>query len=73
LRDFGFGKKSMESIIHDEVSDLIERFKQNSGKPMSIDNAFNAAVVNAIWSVMTGERFKQDDPELMRAISLLTA
>jgi len=59
--------------MHEEVSDLIDRFKKNTDTPISIENAFNAAILNAIWSILTGKRFKQDDPELGRAISLLTA
>jgi methyl farnesoate epoxidase/farnesoate epoxidase len=72
LKDFGFGKKTMESVIQEEVSDLIERFKETAGKPISTENAFNAAILNAIWSIIAGDRFKQDDPELMKAIRLLT-
>lgn len=72
LRDFGFGRKSMEAIIAEEALELTDRLKAHEGKPISTDNAFNAAIINALWSLLTGDRFKQDDPELAHALQLLT-
>jgi hypothetical protein len=63
----------MESAVHEEIKDLIETFKKSAGKPYSTKNAFNAAVVNALWTLIAGERFKQDDPVLLHAIKTLTA
>jgi hypothetical protein len=62
----------MESIISEEATELAERLRKHCGKPISIQNQFNAAIVNALWSILTGERFKQDDPELAEAIKRLT-
>ncbi|CAG7724125.1 unnamed protein product [Allacma fusca] len=73
LRDFGFGKNSMEAKIQDEIIELMDRFKDSVGKPLQIRNAFNAAVLNALWSIMLGERMKQDDPELADAVRRLTS
>ncbi|XP_035709560.1 methyl farnesoate epoxidase isoform X2 [Folsomia candida] len=72
LRDFGFGRKSMESIIAEEAVELAERLQSHCGKPMSIQMAFNAAILNALWSLLTGERFKQDDPDLAATLNILT-
>jgi cytochrome P450 len=73
LRDFGFGKNSMEAKIQDEIIELMDRFAARAGKPIQMRNAFNAAVVNALWSIMLGERLKQDDPELADAVHRLTS
>lgn len=64
----------MESLIAEEAAELTDRLRlrAQSGKPMSITNAFNAAILNALWSLLTGEKFKQDDPELAEALKLLT-
>jgi hypothetical protein len=72
LRDFGFGKRSMEVLVQDEVKDLIEAFKKLEGKPMSTQHKFNAAVLNALWSIVTGKRHAQDDPVLGDLIKRLT-
>jgi hypothetical protein len=73
LRDFGFGKKSMESMVADEVNELIDTFKKLSGKPFQTQNKFNAAVLNALWSLVTGQRYSHDDPLLQDLIKRLTS
>ena len=44
LRDFGFGRKSMESMIQEEVKALIDLLKRDIGKPISTKTAFNAGI-----------------------------
>jgi len=62
LRDLGFGKKSMECMIMDEVTDILTWMKQNEGKPVSVNRKFSLAVVNALLTIMTGKRYDQEDP-----------
>jgi hypothetical protein len=73
LRDFGFGKKSMESMVLEEATELIETFKKGVGKPTQTRNKFNAAVLNALWTLITGNRYSHDDPMLQDLISRLTS
>lgn len=73
LRDFGFGKKSMETIVYDEINELIDNFKTVVGKPMQTQNKFNAAVLNALWTMVTGQRYSHDDPLLQNLIKRLTS
>lgn len=73
LRDFGFGKKSMETIVYDEINELIDTFKTMTGKPMQTQNKFNAAVLNALWSMVTGQRYSHDNPLLQDLIKRLTS
>ncbi|CAG7836818.1 unnamed protein product [Allacma fusca] len=73
LRDFGFGKKSMEAIIMEEVNELIAGFKSQHGTPVTTQNRFNIAVLNGLWAIMTGERYSHDDPRLNHLIRGLTA
>ena len=72
LRDFGFGTRSMEAIVQDEIQELIERLKQDVGKPISMQNRFNGAVINALWTIVAGERFRQDDPKVNEIFRLFT-
>jgi cytochrome P450 len=51
----------------------MDTFQKTTGKPMQMRNVFNAAVLNALWSIMLGERKKQDDPELADAVRRLTS
>ena len=61
LRDFGFGKKSMENLINEEVADVVDWIKSNEGKPVSVNKKFSLAVLNALWMIMTGHRYDHDD------------
>lgn len=36
LRNLGFGKKSHESIIHEELCEVIQEFKSHNEKPFSV-------------------------------------
>ena len=63
----GFGKNSMEDSILVEVNELIERIKEQEGKPVSdFKNRLLLAVVNALWFITTGTRYKQNDKELLK-------
>ena len=71
LRDFGFGKRSMENIIMEEVRELVDHMKQMTGKAMPTARSFNLAVFNVIWSIVAGQRYSLDDEELSRLVDLL--
>ncbi|ODN01944.1 Farnesoate epoxidase [Orchesella cincta] len=65
LRDFGFGKSSMESIIMEEVNELGERLAAFKGEPITNMKSFlSLATVNSLWSIVAGTRYSQDDPKL---------
>jgi methyl farnesoate epoxidase/farnesoate epoxidase len=67
LRDFGFGKNSMEESIMMEVNEFIELLKEGDGKPVSdVKERLLFAVVNSIWAIVTGHRHKQNDKALLK-------
>ncbi len=63
----------METIVYDEINELIDNFKTVVGKPMQTQNKFNAAVLNALWTMVTGQRYSHDDPLLQNLIKRLTS
>ena len=68
LRDFGFGKSSMEGLIHDEIRELTEAMDSEVGNPegMPVRNRFNISIVNALWKIISGKRYKISDPHLLK-------
>lgn len=62
LRDFGFGKHSLESFIMAEVQEFMKWMKEREGLPTAVDHRFTLATVNALWTLIAGERQDQDDP-----------
>jgi len=64
LRDFGFGKNSMELLIMEEVREMIEWMKNEEGHPLSLNRKFSLAVLNSLWQIVSGKRFDQKDTTL---------
>ncbi|XP_077130960.1 cytochrome P450 2K4-like [Ranitomeya variabilis] len=71
LRDFGMGKKSVESRIQDELMPLIESFRSHNGKPFNNHMLINTAVSNVICSIIFGKRFEYGDPTFEKLIKML--
>ena len=65
LRDLGFGKSSMETLIHIEVNALNESLQKDVGQPIGLKNRFNISVINALWTLISGNRYELDHPELL--------
>ncbi len=72
LRDFGFGKSTMEEMIQDEVKQFIAYLKQTSCTPIDIAGKFNLPILNALWKITVGESFEYSDPKLIEILEKLT-
>ena len=72
LRDFGFGKSSMEEMINEEVGLFMEEIQKSERKPLDFINTFNLPILNALWRVTVGQRFDYDDRRLISIIHKLT-
>ncbi|ODM89460.1 Methyl farnesoate epoxidase [Orchesella cincta] len=70
MRDFGFGKRNtMHSVIHDELSDVINELKTCLNEHDGIytfddSNVFITASLNLVWSMLAGTRYEHRDPKL---------
>jgi hypothetical protein len=57
LRDFGFGKGSMEEIIREEFTQLSDKLSTCNGKEIDSDQLFNLSVINVLWGMVAGKRY----------------
>ncbi len=71
LKDFGFGKSSMEDSLNEDVQKLLEHFKPQVGQPLSLNRMFNISILNALWNILVGEKLPLDDPKLHKTVELL--
>ena len=76
LKDFGLGKKSMESLILDEVKELSEKFKSdmklNDDNEIPINwSTFNMSILNALWGIVSGKRFDVKNSEAIEKFQIM--
>ncbi|XP_035711491.1 cytochrome P450 2C15 [Folsomia candida] len=72
LRDMGFGKRSMEGMMQEQVQEICSFLRKNLGKPLYLKPILELAVVNSTWTLMTSEKFDIEDPakrDLMQILS----
>ena len=71
LRDFGFGKSSMEEALQVEVQKLVDYLKPLDGKVTSLNRVTNISILNALWNILVGEKLSLDDPRLEKLLKNL--
>lgn len=74
LRDFGFGRKTMEELIMQDVEDILDGLnaKCEEKESFTATNFFNAAVVNSLWTIMTGTKLGHGNPKINAIVKLLS-
>ncbi|XP_078618887.1 cytochrome P450 2J4-like [Branchiostoma floridae x Branchiostoma japonicum] len=73
LRDFGFGKRSLEGKITEECNALVKEILSHNGQPFDLKIMMQNAVSNIICSIVFGGRFEYGDPDFLRLIRLLNS
>merc|ERR1719315_110442 len=71
LKDFGFGRAGLHGVIQDEVEDLIKHFAKYEHQDFKMDTVFGIPVINILWTIVAGHRFRSDDPKVERMMTLL--
>ena len=66
LRDLGFGKSRMEVLLAEEASELCKQLETYGDQPVDVRNEFNIAILNALWTILSNERFAYGDPKPKR-------
>eukprot|EP00092_Neocalanus_flemingeri_P004804 GFUD01005172.1.p1 GENE.GFUD01005172.1~~GFUD01005172.1.p1 ORF type:complete len:484 (+),score=104.63 GFUD01005172.1:98-1549(+) len=67
LKDFGFGKQSLEDTINIEVEELIETFLSTDEEYL-LSSDFHVPIINILWQLVAGSRFTTEDPEGMKMV-----
>lgn len=69
LRDVGFGKKTMERFILEELDDLL-KFIQKSGW-VKREALFSPSILSVLWNLVAGKKLRREDPVFNKLIQLL--
>uniref|UniRef100_A0AAX7TLC7 Uncharacterized protein n=1 Tax=Astatotilapia calliptera TaxID=8154 RepID=A0AAX7TLC7_ASTCA len=70
LRQFGFGKKSLESVVLDEFTYCAKNIRSYKGKPFDPHLILNNAVSNIICSLVFGHRFEYSEEKFIKMMQL---
>ena len=70
LRDFGFGKQSLESTINIEIDHTLEQLTSTKGD-IQIGADFNLPIINILWQLVAGYRIMPDDKEGIHMVDLV--
>nr|XP_027206501.1 cytochrome P450 2L1-like [Penaeus vannamei] len=65
LRDFGFGRSSLEKVIHPEVASLLKDLEGRAGRPTEVNWNLNVAVLNVLWRLVADRRYDINDAEII--------
>jgi cytochrome P450 family 2 subfamily U polypeptide 1 len=71
LRGFGFGKRSFESRIMEEIEAFLELLGSYKREPFDLTGILNTSMANNVMSITIGRRFDYDDPEFVRFIEIM--
>ncbi|KAM9323972.1 cytochrome P450 2F2-like [Gastrophryne carolinensis] len=68
LKDFGFGKKSIEWKVQEEAQYLVEEFRKAQGQPLDPLETFMKAASNILFSIAFGDRYSYTDEKLLKVL-----
>ncbi|XP_028818816.1 cytochrome P450 2G1-like [Denticeps clupeoides] len=71
LRDFGMGRKKMESWIQEESKHLVDLLRENKSAPFDPSFFLSRAVSNVICALVFGQRFSYKDAQLLSLLQTI--
>lgn len=76
LREFGFGRRDMATMVEDEsiqvVKDIKRHIGDQRGAVIQMDEFFGVYVLNTLWTMLAGIRYNNDEGEMKLLQNLLT-
>lgn len=72
MRQLGFGKTAMETLIINELKDLLNIFG-SGGIHENITQHLAPSVLNVLWAITAGSRFSRSDERLTRLLELMAS
>lgn len=75
LREFGFGTKNMSRLIEEEAQELVtyieNTMKYDDTNIFRVDTLFSVSILNTIWKMMAGVRYRSEDKQMRELQSIL--
>ncbi|KAL5011840.1 hypothetical protein ScPMuIL_010391 [Solemya velum] len=71
LREFGFGKTSLEAKIEEEISPFMHVLWESKSQPLDIRRMLQISISNIICNMTFGHRFEHDNEEFLHFLQLV--
>lgn len=71
LRNFGFGKRTLQTRIMEEIDYFLSEVDSYKGKPFDIQQLISKSIANVIAALVFGKRFELTDSTSAEMCSLL--
>jgi cytochrome P450 len=74
LKDFGFGKSSLETLLDEEVLKLCKHLNQeskNGSVQVSLMQPLKLVIISVLWTILFGEQQDLNDPKLVKLVNLI--
>ena len=68
LRDLGFGRRSIEHIINEEITQIFSKLGRSSGQNYLLRSDFNIPFINVLWQLVCGYRFEETESQGRKVI-----
>ena len=73
LKDLGFGKQKLDTVIQDEIQYLIDELLLNAkNRDILFDTVFNFPIINILWQIVASKRYDPNLPESKRMMEKVT-
>ncbi|KAM3912261.1 cytochrome P450 2G1-like [Leptodactylus fuscus] len=71
MKDFGFGKKSIEGKIQIEAQCIVDEFRKSNGQPFDPHKMLMDAFSNVVCAFIFGDRFEYKDERFIRLLGIV--
>ena len=73
LRNFGFGKRSLENQIREEIELFLNDISDTGVKPFDIQSILSISISNVICSMAFGRHYEHNDKRLLQLLKIMNA
>ncbi|XP_033639373.1 cytochrome P450 2J6-like [Asterias rubens] len=71
LRNFGFGKRSFETKITEEIHHMLAAFREKGSEAFQADHILEISASNVVSSLNFGRRFDYKDPQFQLLVDMI--
>jgi len=74
LKDFGFGKSSLETLLDEQIQKLCDHLQsvsKNGAIPVNMMQPLKLVIISILWTILFGEQQDLNDPKLAELINII--